>query len=256
MDRPVAWSLVLKGRDLDEARAEADYFVRIPMFGFTESYNISVAAALTLQSVTQRVRAASDLPWRVPHRTTPVSWRLGVPNRKGRRWPVQRLEKWHGPSSPPGSRLRSPAIHESSRIDQLQRDTQVGAPRFCGHVHPILGGSHRQFILEPSLRCRAQWRRQCRHPLHHLGHGRSRLSSCGQILIARRMGEGRSERALVLLRTGLVGMLGIGLCWSPQFKPACTLVFLKSSGMRQRDRSSPISWPSGNGASCRVLPCS
>jgi Na+-driven multidrug efflux pump len=37
------------------------------------------------------------------------------------------------------------------------------------------------------------------------------LSSCGQILIARRMGEGRSERALVLLRTGLVGMLGIGL---------------------------------------------
>ena len=38
------------------------------------------------------------------------------------------------------------------------------------------------------------------------------LSSCGQILIARRVGEGRSERALVLLRTGLIGMLVIGLC--------------------------------------------
>ena len=37
------------------------------------------------------------------------------------------------------------------------------------------------------------------------------LSSCGQILIARRMGEGRSERALVLLRTGLLGMFLIAL---------------------------------------------
>lgn len=37
------------------------------------------------------------------------------------------------------------------------------------------------------------------------------LSSCGQILIARRMGEGRTERALVLLRTGLMGLLVIGL---------------------------------------------
>ncbi len=37
------------------------------------------------------------------------------------------------------------------------------------------------------------------------------LSNCGQILIARRMGEGRTERALVLLRTGLMGLLVIGL---------------------------------------------
>ena len=37
------------------------------------------------------------------------------------------------------------------------------------------------------------------------------LSSFGQILIARRVGEGRTERALVLLRTGLLGMFLIGL---------------------------------------------
>ena len=67
IDRPLALVFGSEGPGIsDEARAEADYFVRIPMFGFTESYNISVAAALTLQSVTQRVRAASDLPWRVP----------------------------------------------------------------------------------------------------------------------------------------------------------------------------------------------
>lgn len=46
--------------------AEADCFVRIPMFGFTESFNISVAAALTLQTITSRVRSRSDLDWRIP----------------------------------------------------------------------------------------------------------------------------------------------------------------------------------------------
>ena len=43
----------------------ADHFVRIPMHGFTESFNISVAAALTLQTVTDRVRAASSIDWRI-----------------------------------------------------------------------------------------------------------------------------------------------------------------------------------------------
>lgn len=67
LDRPVALVFGSEGPGIsEEARAEADYFVRIPMFGFTESYNISVAAALTLQSVTQRVRSNPDLPWRLP----------------------------------------------------------------------------------------------------------------------------------------------------------------------------------------------
>ena len=66
IDRPVALVFGSEGPGIsEEARAEADYFVRIPMFGFTESYNISVAAALTLQTVTRRGRCASEIPWRV-----------------------------------------------------------------------------------------------------------------------------------------------------------------------------------------------
>lgn len=40
----------------DEVRAEADEFVRIPMYGFTESFNISVSAALCLQYIAESIR--------------------------------------------------------------------------------------------------------------------------------------------------------------------------------------------------------
>lgn len=40
----------------DEVRALADDYVRIPMYGFTESFNISVAAALSLYELTDRMR--------------------------------------------------------------------------------------------------------------------------------------------------------------------------------------------------------
>lgn len=40
----------------DAVRAEADEFVRIPMFGFTESFNISVSAALCMYELTSRIR--------------------------------------------------------------------------------------------------------------------------------------------------------------------------------------------------------
>ena len=67
LGRPVALVFGSEGPGITEAaRAEADHFVRIPMYGFTESFNISVAAALTLQTVTRRVRASSDIDWRVP----------------------------------------------------------------------------------------------------------------------------------------------------------------------------------------------
>lgn len=42
--------------------SEADEFVKIPMFGFTESLNVSVCAAITMYSVTQRLRQ-SNLDW-------------------------------------------------------------------------------------------------------------------------------------------------------------------------------------------------
>ncbi|MEI6765384.1 MAG: RNA methyltransferase [Bacteroidota bacterium] len=47
-----------------KAIAMADDFVKIPMFGFTESFNISVSAALCLYSLTERMRR-SDVPWQL-----------------------------------------------------------------------------------------------------------------------------------------------------------------------------------------------
>lgn len=46
------------------ALQNADAFVKIPMYGFTESFNISVSAALSLFSLTERMRK-SDLPWQL-----------------------------------------------------------------------------------------------------------------------------------------------------------------------------------------------
>jgi tRNA (guanosine-2'-O-)-methyltransferase len=43
----------------------ADEHLRIPMYGFTESYNISVSAAIVLYTVMERLRA-SAIDWRLP----------------------------------------------------------------------------------------------------------------------------------------------------------------------------------------------
>lgn len=43
----------------DTARTGADDLIRLPMYGFTESYNISVSAALCLQSINSRLRGSS-----------------------------------------------------------------------------------------------------------------------------------------------------------------------------------------------------
>ncbi|MBL0127595.1 MAG: RNA methyltransferase [Flavobacteriales bacterium] len=63
LDRPMAFCF---GTELtgasDELIAAADIHLRIPMFGFTESYNISVSAAITLYTVMQRLRG-STIPW-------------------------------------------------------------------------------------------------------------------------------------------------------------------------------------------------
>lgn len=42
----------------------ADAYVKIPMYGFTESFNISVCAAISLFSLTSRLRN-SELPWQL-----------------------------------------------------------------------------------------------------------------------------------------------------------------------------------------------
>lgn len=46
-----------------EAIDGADAYVKIPMYGFTESFNISVCAALSLFSLTERMRRNPSLHW-------------------------------------------------------------------------------------------------------------------------------------------------------------------------------------------------
>ena len=48
----------------EEVMQQADGFLKIPMVGFTESLNISVAASIILQSVTQRLRN-STINWQL-----------------------------------------------------------------------------------------------------------------------------------------------------------------------------------------------
>jgi tRNA (guanosine-2'-O-)-methyltransferase len=42
----------------------SDAFVKIPMYGFTESFNISVSAALSLYHLTEKLRQ-SDIEWQL-----------------------------------------------------------------------------------------------------------------------------------------------------------------------------------------------
>jgi len=49
----------------DVALENSDYFVKIPMYGFTESFNISVSAALSLHYLTEKLRK-SEINWQLP----------------------------------------------------------------------------------------------------------------------------------------------------------------------------------------------
>jgi tRNA (guanosine-2'-O-)-methyltransferase len=48
-----------------EAIDHADGYVKIPMYGFTESFNISVCAALSLFSLTERMRRDPSIHWQL-----------------------------------------------------------------------------------------------------------------------------------------------------------------------------------------------
>ena len=48
----------------EQMMEQADGFIKIPMYGFTESLNVSVAAAIILQNVTDRMRK-SDVNWQL-----------------------------------------------------------------------------------------------------------------------------------------------------------------------------------------------
>jgi tRNA (guanosine-2'-O-)-methyltransferase len=46
----------------DQAIGAADYYVQLPMYGFTQSFNLSVTAAITLSHMVERLRQ-SDISW-------------------------------------------------------------------------------------------------------------------------------------------------------------------------------------------------
>ncbi|WP_217647019.1 TrmH family RNA methyltransferase [Planctomicrobium piriforme] len=84
LDQPVALLFGTEKEGLSpEAVAAADVLVHLPMYGFVESYNVSVAAALSLQSITDRLRQ-SDLPWQLDeaeHTALLLQWsRLSIRN--------------------------------------------------------------------------------------------------------------------------------------------------------------------------------
>ncbi len=65
LDRPMAFCFGTELTGLSPALLDAaDEHLRIPMHGFTESYNISASAAIVLYTVMQRLRA-SDAKWQL-----------------------------------------------------------------------------------------------------------------------------------------------------------------------------------------------
>ena len=65
VDEPIAFLFGTEETGLtDTAMRAADYHVRLPMFGFTESYNISVSVAITLAGFLPKLRA-SQAPWQL-----------------------------------------------------------------------------------------------------------------------------------------------------------------------------------------------
>ena len=65
IERPVAICLGTEEAGLsDQAFDLADRIVKIPMFGFTQSFNLSVSAALCLQTVCARIRTGGN-DWRL-----------------------------------------------------------------------------------------------------------------------------------------------------------------------------------------------
>ena len=56
LDKPIALFFGAEKHGIsEELSKEADYFVKIPMHGFTESYNVSVSAAILLSALRTRM---------------------------------------------------------------------------------------------------------------------------------------------------------------------------------------------------------
>jgi tRNA (guanosine-2'-O-)-methyltransferase len=65
IDKPLAFFFGTERRGLSqEVLDRADYQVKIPMYGFTESFNISVSVAIVLQVLRDRMEK-SELKWKL-----------------------------------------------------------------------------------------------------------------------------------------------------------------------------------------------
>lgn len=65
IDKPVALLFGSEHKGLsDSALSAAEGYLRLPMYGFTESFNISVTLALTISRLVERLRASS-LKWKL-----------------------------------------------------------------------------------------------------------------------------------------------------------------------------------------------
>ena len=64
LDQPIALLFGTEKTGLtDYALEHADKYVQIPMHGFTESFNISVSAALLMYTLTHRLHQMTDVDW-------------------------------------------------------------------------------------------------------------------------------------------------------------------------------------------------
>lgn len=65
LSQPIAFVFGTERRGIsDEVILEADELVRIPMYGFTESFNISVSVAIILNTIRQRLEESS-IDWKL-----------------------------------------------------------------------------------------------------------------------------------------------------------------------------------------------
>ena len=64
LDKPIALAFGTELEGLTDRAIElADSYLTIPMYGFTESFNISVSVAIILNRLVERMRATDDIKW-------------------------------------------------------------------------------------------------------------------------------------------------------------------------------------------------
>lgn len=84
IDNKTAFVLGTELNGLSEVAIEnADAFVNIPMYGFTESFNISVSAAIIMHHITEKLRN-SNIKWQLTEEEiidTKLNWALRVVKR-------------------------------------------------------------------------------------------------------------------------------------------------------------------------------